>query len=179
MALTQHFTGAVLALGFTCTCEHVSQGERGWNEVETAAVLGGGARGEGGLRAGECRRGSPPGNVVLGKQNLQSNWGTRAEVALQSCSSKGKKSCNSFHAGRKGIVWFIQGVAFEGGCGEKTLLAMEKSEIIGDQHWSCQVEQWETLMSASTAPAAPLLVCSVAALTSAESCKEGVLQWQK
>lgn len=41
MALTQHFTGAVLVLGFTCTCEHVSQGERGWNEVETAAVLGG------------------------------------------------------------------------------------------------------------------------------------------
>lgn len=164
MALTQHFTGAVLALGFTCTCEYVSQG---------------GVTGKGGLRAGECRRGSPPGNAVLGKQNLQSNWGTRAEVALQSCSSKGKKSCNSFHAGRKGIVWFIQGVAFEGGCGEKTLLAMEKSEIIGDQHWSCQVEQWETLMSASTAPAAPLLVCSVAALTSAESCKEGVLQWQK
>lgn len=41
------------------------------------------------------------------------------------------------------------------------------------------MEQWETLMSASTAPAVPLLACSVAALTSAESCKEGILQWQK
>lgn len=70
-------------------------------------------------------------------------------------------------------------MASEGGCGEKTLLSMGKSEVIGDQHWSCQMEEWETLMSASTAPAVPLLACSVAALTSAESRKEGVLQWQK